>query len=61
MTHHEHTASGGKESRQRKDPVCGMTVTEDTPHKLEHGGKRYLFCSAGCLEKFKKEPARYAA
>jgi len=38
-----------------------MTVSVDTPHRMEHGGKTYAFCSAGCMEKFRKEPARYAA
>ncbi|HEV8232606.1 MAG TPA: heavy metal translocating P-type ATPase [Thermoanaerobaculia bacterium] len=42
-----------------KDPVCGMTVSPDTPHRLEHAGRTYLFCSAGCLSKFKAEPGRY--
>ena len=36
-----------------------MTVAADTPHKMEHGGKNYLFCSPGCMEKFRREPARY--
>lgn len=61
MTHHEHKGQGGEQTRQRKDPVCGMTVAGDTPHKIEHGGRTYLFCSAGCLEKFRKEPQRFAA
>jgi P-type Cu+ transporter len=42
-----------------KDPVCGMTVSPDTPHRLEHGGKTYLFCGAGCRAKFEAEPERY--
>jgi Cu+-exporting ATPase len=43
-----------------KDPVCGMTVSADAPHKHEHAGRRYYFCSAHCLAKFKAEPERYA-
>jgi Cu+-exporting ATPase len=43
----------------RKDPVCGMTVSTDTPHRFEHAGRTYFFCSAGCLAKFKAEPDRY--
>jgi len=58
MAHEEHEGTGAV---QQKDPVCGMTVGADTPHKLEHGGTTYLFCSAGCMEKFRKEPSRYAA
>jgi|JI10StandDraft_1071094.scaffolds.fasta_scaffold46195_1 Cu+-exporting ATPase len=44
-----------------KDPVCGMTVKADTPHRLKHDGKDVLFCSAGCKSKFQADPARYSA
>lgn len=39
-----------------KDPVCGMNVAPDTKHRLTHQGTEYLFCSAGCLAKFSKDP-----
>lgn len=42
-----------------KDPVCGMNVTEQSSHRLEHQGHRYFFCSARCQTKFASEPARY--
>jgi Cu+-exporting ATPase len=42
-----------------KDPVCGMTVKPDTPHRLMHEGREVLFCSAGCKAKFAADPARY--
>jgi len=42
-----------------KDPVCGMTVKPDTPHRLTHDGHEVLFCSAGCKTKFAADPARY--
>ena len=41
------------------DPVCGMTVAADGPHRLQHGGKTYLFCSAGCRSRFSAAPERY--
>lgn len=44
-----------------KDPVCGMTVKADTPHRLTHDGREILFCSAGCKAKFEANPGRYAA
>jgi Cu+-exporting ATPase len=44
---------------QARDPVCGMTVAADSPHRFEHAGQRYLFCSAGCRTKFGADPARY--
>jgi Cu+-exporting ATPase len=42
-----------------KDPVCGMTVTEKSPHKLEHEGRPYYFCSAKCQGKFSASPLQY--
>ena len=42
-----------------KDPVCGMTVTEQTSHVLQHAGKPVYFCSAGCKAKFAANPASY--
>lgn len=41
------------------DPVCGMTVSVDSPHAATHAGKPYAFCSAGCRTKFVADPARY--
>jgi P-type Cu+ transporter len=42
------------------DPVCGMKVNPATAkHFYEHGGKNYYFCCAGCMEKFKADPAKY--
>ena len=42
-----------------KDPVCGMTVKADTPHRMMHDGREVLFCSAGCRTKFEADPTRY--
>lgn len=42
-----------------KDPVCGMTVTADSPHHLEYQHQHYYFCNPKCLEKFKLEPSKY--
>ena len=45
-----------------KDLVCGMNVDPaKTKHSVVHDGKHYFFCSAGCLEKFRREPAKYLA
>ena len=43
------------------DPVCGMTVEPDSPHRASHGGTEYRFCSAGCRTKFVADPAMYLA
>ncbi|HYM91791.1 MAG TPA: heavy metal translocating P-type ATPase [bacterium] len=42
------------------DPVCGMVVEPDTPHRIDHAGTSYLFCSAGCVATFRQDPARYS-
>jgi P-type Cu+ transporter len=43
------------------DPVCAMTVTENSPHRFEHEGRLIYFCSAHCKDKFAVEPLRYLA
>ena len=43
-----------------KDPVCGMTVTPQSPHSMQHEGKVVYFCSAGCKGKFAANPAKYS-
>ncbi|SFD62561.1 heavy metal translocating P-type ATPase [Paracidovorax konjaci] len=72
--HHEHSTSPSKTRAEAnpvktgattvdmptlKDPVCGMAVTDQSPHRLEHGGLSYFFCSARCQTKFASEPERY--
>jgi Cu+-exporting ATPase len=41
------------------DPVCGMTVKPESPHRFEYRGVEYRFCSAKCLAKFEASPADY--
>ncbi|MGW8314135.1 MAG: FAD-dependent oxidoreductase [Bacteroidales bacterium] len=41
------------------DPVCGMEV-ENEKFSFEYKGKRYYFCSHGCMEKFADSPAEYS-
>ena len=52
----------GVSPKQSKDPVCGMNV-EPIPaaFSLDHNGKTYYFCGTSCLEKFRANPAQYAA
>ncbi|TAM26547.1 MAG: heavy metal translocating P-type ATPase [Nevskiaceae bacterium] len=47
-------------SIELKDPVCGMTVTAQSAHSLQHEGKPVYFCSAGCKTKFAADPAKYS-
>ncbi len=42
-----------------KDPVCGMTVREDSPHQTVYEQQAYRFCCAGCMTKFSADPQRY--
>ena len=55
---HDHNVIG-QVPMALKDPVCGMAVTERSPHVLQHEGKPVYFCSAGCKGKFAADPARY--
>jgi YHS domain-containing protein len=38
-----------------RDPVCGMFVSTEVSHRLEHDGKLLHFCSPECLAKYKSE------
>ena len=43
-----------------RDPVCGMNVNPTSAkHVHEHAGKKYYFCCASCVEKFKTQPQQY--
>ena len=66
--HHQaaavHTGHGDAHPQGMKqgvrDPVCGMTVDpHTTPHRHQHAGHPYYFCSKGCLTKFVAEPEKY--
>ncbi len=41
------------------DPVCGMTVTQESDYHIHHADTDYYFCSQGCEDKFKKTPDTY--
>jgi P-type Cu+ transporter len=43
-----------------RDPVCGMNVNPVTAkHIQEHAGKKFYFCCAHCVEKFKADPEKF--
>ncbi|MGH8625849.1 MAG: HAD-IC family P-type ATPase, partial [Gammaproteobacteria bacterium] len=42
-----------------KDPVCGMTVTAQSPHRHAHEGRTNFFCSDKCRAKFAADPLKY--
>jgi YHS domain-containing protein len=37
-----------------QDPVCGVYVSESDAVVGKMGGRRYHFCSIGCLQQFEK-------
>ena len=41
------------------DPVCGMTVSEDTPYKIETEDETYYFCSRACMQEFMENTDEY--
>ena len=63
MTTHRHPAGHSpphqNDPAALKDPVCGMTVTEQSPHQTVHEGRTFHFCSAKCLGKFVASPRQY--
>src|SRR6267378_2945532 len=55
----EHIHTEKSESVKAVDPVCGMRVDPTTAKfKSTHLGEEYVFCSAGCLVKFKANPEK---
>ncbi len=47
-------------SEMAKDPVCGMHVAVDLAKWThERNGRRWYFCSEGCLKRFEADPRRY--
>jgi Cu+-exporting ATPase len=66
--HHEHHHHDARTSLHKHgpaatppmiDPVCGMTVKPESPHRAEHEGQTFGFCSASCLAKFQADPRKY--
>jgi Cu+-exporting ATPase len=46
-------------SNKMRDPVCGMEVSSESPHRVTHGGEAYAFCCAGCVDKFNADPRSF--
>ena len=64
--HHDHHCCGkhaaaGVATGEHTDPVCGMSVRPDSPHRASHDGVDYRFCTSGCRTKFVVDPAKYLA
>jgi Cu+-exporting ATPase len=56
---HAHGAGKGAEHPQAIDPVCGMRVNADSPHRYSYEGQEYLFCCGGCRQRFIAAPKDY--
>src|ERR1700687_270858 len=54
------TSNSTSTTALERDPVCGMNVNPSSAkHVYEHAGKKYYFCCASCIEKFKADPGKY--
>jgi P-type Cu+ transporter len=67
LTHHHHAGhsqpapAAAESGATHRDPVCGMTVSEGTPHRSRHRDVDYFFCSGGCKAKFERDPDKFTA
>ena len=59
MTHCDVEHEDRREGAGTRDPVCGMTVGQDSPHELTLDGTTWRFCCAGCRDRFAADPERY--
>jgi adenylate cyclase len=43
-----------------QDPICGLPLTQDTAEEIAHDvrGSTVLFCSPGCVDTWRRRPAR---
>ncbi|HEU4653009.1 MAG TPA: heavy metal translocating P-type ATPase [Steroidobacteraceae bacterium] len=47
------------QSKDLRDPVCGMKVTNASPHHAVVEGTEYFFCNPRCRDKFIADPHKY--
>jgi Cu+-exporting ATPase len=53
------TSNAASSPAKQKDPVCGMDVDPaNARYQVQHKGKEYFFCCAGCLAKFQANPEK---
>jgi Cu+-exporting ATPase len=59
-TDHDHAYHQNAASGSAIDPVCGMTVDPTrAAGTVEHGGKKYHFCSTHCVNRFRADPESF--
>ena len=59
MTHCHAEHADRRDPADLRDPVCGMRVTADSPHRFDLGGTTWWFCCARCRDKFAADPEGY--
>jgi P-type Cu+ transporter len=60
QTYLDKAAQPPAEQEKATDPVCGMAVDPATAKfHTTHDGEDYFFCSQGCLDRFRQNPAHY--
>lgn len=47
------------DNEELTDPVCGMSVSMESPHRANWEGAEFYFCSAGCRTKFIAAPEQH--
>jgi Cu+-exporting ATPase len=55
----EMSTKSDTENIQLKDPVCEMTVSDNSEYSYLFDNIKYFFCSEHCLHKFKEHPEQY--
>ena len=45
--------------KDKLDPVCGMSVSADSPHHIFHDGADYFFCCQRCRDRFSQDPEQF--
>ena len=57
---HSPSDSAALHGDEVKDPVCGMTIKQQSALTESYAGKMFFFCSEHCKAKFLSSPARFA-
>jgi Cu+-exporting ATPase len=57
--HQSGESTGNDGSITLKDPVCAMTVTDQSLHRSTHMGQTFFFCGPKCKGKFDANPMQY--
>lgn len=60
LTAFAQSSQSKKAPEKARDPVCGIVVEKDPSLSTNYKGETYYFCSKTDMEKFKKEPEKYA-